>query len=323
MSDDWNQPGQSDPISGPGTVNMTPGKLSMKAEVKFHSRLAINLFRGRKADPAKGIRPIIGLARFAQQSAQVWSSASRDDPMADMILIRIEEAHDAAELLLKNCLAVAEGMLESLNGFSIDVEESIRPVSLELKFYSPWAWKGALLLKKYDELVRASLTARHMGLLTSEDWTKTINSTGTAIRHMFVQADAFVMTPLKRSNFTRTKKAVEKKYAERKRAFLYVPREVLIGELRAKLSPPIKKYEQIEREERALERQEDDRRRAIARAESGVVVARPSWISARDTITTDARVTEVTGSTADNVAGSIVSDNIENMINATSNTGAP
>src|SRR4051812_9711017 len=179
----WNIPGNADALVGPGTAGMTPGNMQMSAVVKLHSRLSINLFRGRKGEPATNTRPIIGLARFGRQVALVWSASGMDDPFADRCLMDIEIAYEQAIQTLNSKMKSMEQLL-ALDEFAITLQASEKTVDLELKFFSPWGFRGATLLKQFDKLVRMALTARHLGLFTEDDWKSVIHESQRVLRHM-------------------------------------------------------------------------------------------------------------------------------------------
>lgn len=236
----WNISGQSDALVGPATTGMTPGNMQMSAIVKLHSRLSINLFRGRKGDPATNTRPIIGLARFGRQVALVWSAAGLDDPFADQCLMNIEIAYEQALQTLNSKMKSMEQLL-ALDEFDITLQASEKPVDLELKFFSPWGFRGATLLKQFDKLVRMALTARHLGLFTEDDWKSVIHESQRVLRHMFNEVDGWVSTGVKRIDIRSNNQIsirAQARYTELHRGYLVLDEEIISGKLRAKLSPP-------------------------------------------------------------------------------------
>ncbi len=235
-----NQPNLADGIVGPGTANMSPGAMQMSAVVKFHSTQSINMFRGRKGDPEKGIRPIIGLARFARQVSLVWSAAAIDDPYADQVLLDIEQAYDAAKMSLDAKEKTMTNLLEGLDDFEVTLQASVQPVQITLQFYSPWGFRGAMLLKQFDKLIRMALTARHIGIFTEDDWVSIVRDAARSLRHMFNEVDGWVSTGVKREdirNGTNVAKRAAARYEELKKGYLVVDQEVISGLYRAKLSP--------------------------------------------------------------------------------------
>ena len=162
-----------------------PSVMKMSAHMDLHSHLAINLFRGRRSDPEKGIHSIIGLARFARQVALVWSAAEQDDPYADQCLLDIETKFEEAKVLLDEREKTLADIVEGLEGFTVDIQTSVKPARIDLQFYCPWAFKAAQLLIQFDRVVRLGLTARHLGLFGNDDWTAVVRDSSRVLRHIF------------------------------------------------------------------------------------------------------------------------------------------
>lgn len=235
-----NQPGLADPLIGPGTANMTPGAIHTSAIVKFHSTQSVNLFRGRKGDPKNNVRPIIGLARFARQVAFVWSASSIDDPFADQVLLDIEEAYEAAKEILDAREKAMNDLLHGMEEFEITLGASNTPVEFRLQFYSPWGFRGAMLLKQFDKIMRMALTAKHIGLFADNDWISIVSNSARALRHMFAQVDGWISTGLKRDDIRQKNKLAERaitKYDDAQGRKIMLTPEVMSGLYRAKLSP--------------------------------------------------------------------------------------
>jgi integrating conjugative element protein (TIGR03761 family) len=236
----WNVAGRSDALVGPGIAAMNPGAMQMSAKVNLHSRLSINLFRGRQGDLTKNIRPIIGLARFARQSAMVWSAAALDDPYADQTLVHIETAYELAKATIDSKKESLQRLLEGMEDFEITLQESMQPVTLELNFFSPWGFRGATLLSQFDQLVRMALTARHLGIFAEGDWESVVHESQRAIRHLFVAVDRWVPTGVKRADIrddTLLAARAHEKYRELKKNVVALDEALLSGQGRALLSP--------------------------------------------------------------------------------------
>lgn len=246
----WNDPKLTTGLSGPGRVDTGPGKLVMKASMQLHTRLAVNMFRGRRADESRGVHAIMGLLGFAQKLSIVWTAAGNDDPIADLYLIRVEEAFDKATALLSTTTSVIRELLSDMDGFEIDVSESDKPVTVDMQFLTPWAWQGASLLRQYDELIRMCLTARHLGLLTQDEWQQTVRKVGNAIRHLFKVPDDYLFTGLRRFRMGGRIKRARSMYAKRGMVMPTIPTEVLSLSRRSRFAPPIKPYIEADKKSR-------------------------------------------------------------------------
>ncbi len=262
----WNQPGKADSLVGPGVIGMTPGPMQMSAKVQLHSKMAINLFRGRKHNPDTGEFAIIGAARFARQVAMVWSASASDDPYADATLLAIESAYASAKQTLKSKREAVQAVLDGdMDGFEIDMQESVEPVELELRFVSPWGFRASALIKEFDELVRMALTAKHLGLFVDEDWKHVVHESSRVIRHMFEQVNRWIGTGIKRSNMReddKKAKAAKLAYAKHFKHPIELKDDVLSGKRRARLAPRsmmlVQYLESKEREDKAGEQSQDN-----------------------------------------------------------------
>lgn len=248
----------ADPLLGPEGVRLRPGNLMVKATIEVHTHMALNLYRGRQADPAKGIAPIIGLIRFAKESVTVWKGASMNDPVADYILVQCEEQYEVAENAITEGLAQMNSLLSSFSGLNMNVSESDKPVPVELNFASPWAWKGALLLRRFDEFCRAGMTARHLGLLSMKDWEDSLHRIARKIRRLFMIPSDYIFTGIRRDLWGGRIKRARKMYERANKSFPLIPDLVLKGVKRAQVSPPILRHMEIARREKQRQRASND-----------------------------------------------------------------
>ncbi|HRH75970.1 MAG TPA: AcaB family transcriptional regulator, partial [Cellvibrionaceae bacterium] len=169
---------------------------------------------------------------------------------ADLYLIRVVTAFDQASTFLPATTSVIRELLSDMDGFEIDVSESDKPVTVEMQFLTPWAWQGASLLRQYDELIRMCLTARHLGLLTQDEWQQTVREVGNAIRHLFKVPDDYLFTGLRRFRMGGRIKRARSMYAKRGMVMPTLPPEVLNLTRRSRYAPPIKPYIEADKKSR-------------------------------------------------------------------------
>jgi integrating conjugative element protein (TIGR03761 family) len=223
-----------------------PSVMRMGAHMDLHSHLAINLFRGRRSDPGNGVRVIVGLARFARQVALVWSAAEQDDPYADQCLLDIEIKFEEAKHLLDEREKTLAGIVDGMEGLTVDIQTSVRPARIDLQFYCPWAFRAAQLLIQFDRVVRLGLTARHLGLFGNDDWSAVVRDSSRVLRHIFALPTRWINTGVTREDFRKKNKVTKRalaRYAEIKDSRLELSEAVLRGEVRAKLAPSNKALE--------------------------------------------------------------------------------
>lgn len=241
----WNREGMSGEVSQ-SHARAVPRTMQMGAQLQLHSHLAINLFRGRRGDIEKGVRPIIGLARFARQVAQVWSAAELDDPYADQCLLDIESAHNAARTVFSEREDGLSGLVTGLEGLTVGLQTSVQPAVIDLQFYCPWSYRAAILLLQFDRIVRLGLTAKHVGFMGDEDWLNVVGDSGRLMRHMLAIPNRWIHTGATRDDYrkqTRVAKRAMGIYGDIKENRLVLSDEVLRGERRAAIAPKNKKLE--------------------------------------------------------------------------------
>lgn len=217
------------------------------AKMILHTRQSLQLWEGRRGDKSKGIYAICGLIEFGSQVGKIWLEASLDNPAADFCLVKIEKQFDAARKVIDTRLAEMKELIGNNDFFEeITIASNKQPVEVDLKFSCPWAFHAAGLLKKFDELVCLTLTARHVGFVDSQGWSNIVYDSARVLRKFFSSCENFVYVPLQREWFLDAEKHKKElfdaktiwKFYGKKLPFIQA--EFLNGEKRASLSPPIK-----------------------------------------------------------------------------------
>lgn len=217
-----------------------PPSMQMGAKLKLHTHLAINLFRGRRADKSKNIRPIVGVSLFAGQARTIWFAARDDDPYADQCLLEIERAHAECKECLDRHEATLNELMGAMDGLEVSLQTCEEPLEIELNFSSPWSYRTVLLLLQYDRIVRLGLTTRHVGFIGDQEWDDVVSDSGRSLRNLMGQVDRWIMTGVTREDIrknTAIAKRAQAMYATKKDRPLVLKDDVLEGTLRARLSP--------------------------------------------------------------------------------------
>lgn len=226
----------ADPIVPPRQVANRPGPMRTQGEIVLHTRAAHRLFYGRRRDDKAKIQPIIGLVRFSTNMNGIFECAANDDPWADAVLLKIEDRFAAANNLVRENIDVLEQLLDGMEGLSICLNESVRPITLPVEFRTVYGFMGARLLGQYDKLVRLALVARHVGLVFADDWGKLVGAPGRKIREVFWLSSTYRYTGVTRNDVAANNEVARRaaaKYGE-------LPQDVLQGLRRAKHAPVIR-----------------------------------------------------------------------------------
>jgi integrating conjugative element protein (TIGR03761 family) len=210
-----------------------PGALRSQAVMEIQTRQAQRLVYGRMA--SEGKHEIVGLLRFAAMLRPIWSGSMADDPYADWWLVKIERELTQAREQLKHMESTVEQHLAGAPAVNVVVAQSLSPAKLELNFSNPYAFHGAYLLADYDALVRAVLTARHVGLMDSRTSEKLLAEGGRYLRAAYETGRGYRYMGIKRVDLVqgtaKARKAVE--------TLGELPQPVITGDLRATYAPKV------------------------------------------------------------------------------------
>jgi len=216
---------------GPDSLVARPGVLRGAAILTLQTRQAQRLVAGRAGTAGKPA--IIGLLGFATRLRAIWDGARADDPYADWWLIRIDRALEEAGGALATAAAEANAALARQEGIAVTPGTSVRPVQVPLRFSTPYAYRGAQLVAALDSLVRAILTARHVGLLTRADTERAIQGAGRWARSAFASPVGYRLTGLTRADVVQNTARAE----QARLRMGEVPEAVRLGTERAPHAP--------------------------------------------------------------------------------------
>lgn len=147
------------------------GALQSSLSILLHTHYAIRLWEGRKTEKVSGDgkpRPgIISMPQVIARAGQATRDAERDNPWADMLLVRLEEALSQASEQIRQQVAGLEAVLNNIPGNIVisDIASS-SPVNIGVFSSSPLGYRCVWLLVGYDELVMKAFHAFHYGLIS-------------------------------------------------------------------------------------------------------------------------------------------------------------
>jgi len=214
-------------------VDERPGVLRGGATLTLQTYQALRLVKGRAYTARKPA--IIGLLPFANLLRPIWHGARADDPFADWWLLKVHDALESAWLVLDGAQQEVAAQLQTLEAIEVKLPASLKPVRVVLNFSNPYAFRGAHLISGYDGLVRAALSARHVGILSGEEAERVLREGGRPIRRAFLSPLGYRSTGVTRQDL----KAGTAKAQEAQNAMGEVPHDVCAGARRAPHAPSI------------------------------------------------------------------------------------
>ena len=217
----------------PGAVKetTTPGVLRGAVWLRLQTRQAERLIHGRSGNEGKPA--IIGLAGFADRLKPIWQAAQDDDPYADWWLIRIHEALEQTQSLVRQQQALTDQQLASASAMEVQIAASLTPCRVPLRFATPFAYQAARLIGEFDCLACALLTGRYIGLLDPAEVERCMHGVGRRIRGLLALPLGY-----RRLDIDRETVRSGGRLAERAQRLMGVmPETVLNGEVQPPLVP--------------------------------------------------------------------------------------
>lgn len=231
----------------PRSMSEQPGGLRSETRMTIQTRQAQKIVVGRRG--GKGVQAIVGLLNFGRRMKLLWLSAQSDDPYADWYLLKIEESINEAKQLIQDKKQWLDQVLQSMEGFDLGVAQSLEPVQVSIVFQNPYGYMGAYLVADYDALCCSVFTASHVGLIDRKTANNIIDSAGKAIRRTFDLVTKWKFVGVTRDDMKANNPAATRAIEQLGEC----PEPVLRGDLRARISPEIRKTAQRQQLEAATE----------------------------------------------------------------------
>lgn len=219
------------------TVTDGPGTLHGGASLILHTRQALDLVKGSSENVARGIPRVTGLIAFSRKLRVVLQAAAADDPTADWMLIRIEEAVVVAREHIIKALELVEQLLTSRRNVVVTLRQSSEPVKVDFSFGmgSPYIYQLVYLLEDYDRLTAALLTAKHVALMNAETAANSIRNCKHYIRRVLELPSQWSYQSVSREDIRQN----NQRAIRAMKWLAEVPQEVLGGARRAEFAPRI------------------------------------------------------------------------------------
>lgn len=217
----------------PGDDDASPGPLRSESWITLQTRQAQRLVGGRRAED--GTPGIVGLTRFASMLRPLWNAARADDPWADWWLLKVHDAIEQGHQELDALLEHVSVLLKKTPNVSVTMAVSIEPLKVPLTFTNPYAFRGAYLLAKFDDLVRAVLTARHVAMLDRDSSERLIADGGRQVRRAYNAALGYRFLAISREDA----RLMTARIKEAEAQMGALPADILDAKLRAPFAPEI------------------------------------------------------------------------------------
>ncbi|MDX1252176.1 MAG: TIGR03761 family integrating conjugative element protein [Gammaproteobacteria bacterium] len=219
------------------TLTDGPGTLHGGASLILHTRQALDLVKGSNENTTRGIPKVTGLIQFSRKLRVVLQAAAADDPTADWMLIRIEEALGKARDHIIKVVEQVEQLLSSRRNVVVTLRQSSAPVKVDFSFGlgSPYIYQLVYVLEDFDRCTAALLTAKHVALMNAEAASNSIRDCKHYIRRVLELPSQWSYQSVSREDIRQN----NQRAIRAMKWLAEVPQEVLEGTRRAAFAPRI------------------------------------------------------------------------------------
>jgi integrating conjugative element protein (TIGR03761 family) len=222
----------------------TSGRLASSLNIELHSHYAILIWEGRPQSQRKGmskekIRPsIMSMPQAIRLAGNVYQASVSDNPYADDVMCRLEEAIDTATAKIRDAVQWVEQQVTVLPAsVSMSAVKSESPLNIGIFSRSPLGYRCVWLLVGYDELAMKVFQAWHYGLISRQRRDELLSQGGHLIRKIYG-----ILRPWRPLSITR--QDIENRTPEGLKAIERLGEpdpEIMSGKRRSTFSPPLQK----------------------------------------------------------------------------------
>lgn len=144
-----------------------PGHISADIELTLHTRQAVKVFHGRKADPENDVVEIKGMQIFTGLIKRIWLDLMDGNPYARWWIYKLEVALKETEQDIEQVKELVDGIVKPYQKtLDLSKSEATKPVTVTISYASPYSYKLVYLLIEIDQLIAKMITLKHIGMVT-------------------------------------------------------------------------------------------------------------------------------------------------------------
>lgn len=206
---------------GDNSSSVRAGALQSALSVELHTHYAIRLWEGRKSDRAssnhqgKKRREIISMPQAIQRAGVASRDSALDNPYADMVLVKLEAAINAASARIHQQVNALDLVLADVpKGVTLSDVASAQPLNISVYSRSPLGYRCVWLLVGYDQLAMKAFQALHYGMISRSQRDQYLSNGGHVIRQVYGVIQPYRTVAVNRDDIvnltTRGKEAIER-----------------------------------------------------------------------------------------------------------------
>ncbi|MBD3611394.1 MAG: DUF1845 family protein, partial [Hydrogenovibrio crunogenus] len=117
--------------------NENPGVVSSEKSLTLHTKEALKIFKGRKADPENDVREIAGLPIYATMLKNIWRACLAGDPYAIWWIQKIEKVIKESDSDLNKLNEEVKELTKPMSDrIDLSKSEATNPVTVQINYAS-------------------------------------------------------------------------------------------------------------------------------------------------------------------------------------------
>ncbi|HEX4045491.1 MAG TPA: TIGR03761 family integrating conjugative element protein [Gammaproteobacteria bacterium] len=172
---------------------------------------------------------------FAKQVGKIWQAAKRDDPYADLFLLRIYDALSQTKKEIREKIKHYDEYIKKEIKFVWHMQLNKEPQPIKLYFDLSYGYMAANLISDFDELVCLLYSARKLGITFDQSVGDLVAQSGNKIKEAFEWANKWQKTEVTREDVRQQNEKAKLAYEQ----MGAVHEQILSCQLRAPYAPKI------------------------------------------------------------------------------------
>ncbi|WP_340621545.1 PFL_4669 family integrating conjugative element protein [Xenorhabdus siamensis] len=165
------------------------GVLTSSLSIELHTHYAIRLWAGRRREDISKthqVTEILGMPQVIKRAANISVDSAADNPYADVWLVKLEQALEAASANLRQNLAILQDTLNAVPPqITLSAVSSVEPLNIGVYSHSPLGYRCVWLLVGYDQLAMKTFQVFHYGLISRAERDAFLHNGSRAIRQIY------------------------------------------------------------------------------------------------------------------------------------------
>ncbi|QTL39081.1 TIGR03761 family integrating conjugative element protein [Xenorhabdus budapestensis] len=169
--------------------HLRAGVLTSSLTIELHTHYAIRLWAGRRREEISKthkVAEILGMPQVIKRAGHISVDSAADNPYADVWLVKLEQALEAASANLRQNLAILQDTLNAVPPqITLSAVSSVEPLNIGVYSHSPLGYRCVWLLVGYDQLAMKTFQAFHYGLISRAERDAFLHNGSRAIRQIY------------------------------------------------------------------------------------------------------------------------------------------